>query len=111
MTEQRREAPDRTDPVTLEICWNRHVIVHNQPHAIDSPEARRPTYPQVGDVTASQCAFHVVEAMNECQRAVRRDVYVAHLVGDGPSIRSEEFLPGSTFLITPGVLQGRIEIE
>jgi hypothetical protein len=38
----------------LEVCWDRHVVVYNQPDAIDSPEARCPTQPQVGDVTASQ---------------------------------------------------------
>ena len=39
------------------------MIVNNQPDAIDSSEARCPTHPQVGDVTASQRAFHVGEAM------------------------------------------------
>jgi hypothetical protein len=82
------------------------VIVHDQPDAIDSSEARCPTHPQVGDVTASQRAFHVVEAMNEGKLAVRRDVQVAYLVGDGASICSKEFLPGSTFIVTPGVSQG-----
>ena len=38
------------------------MIVHNHPDAIDSPKARCPTDPQVGDVTAGQRAFHVVEA-------------------------------------------------
>jgi hypothetical protein len=67
----------------LEVCWDRHVIVHNQPDAIDSSEARCPTHPQVGAVTASQRAGHVVETMNEGNFAVRRDVQVAYLIGDG----------------------------
>ena len=87
------------------------MVVHNQPDAIDSPEARCPTHPHVGDVTASQRALHVVEAMNEGQLAVHRDVQVAYLVGDGASIYSEEFLPGSTFTVSSGVSQGRVEIE
>jgi hypothetical protein len=87
----------------LEVCWDRHVVVHNQPDAIDSPEARCPTQPQVGDVTASQRAVHVVEAMDERQFAVRRDVQVAYLVGDGASICSEGFLPGSKFIVSADV--------
>ena len=87
------------------------MIVHNQPDAIDSPEARCPTHPQVGDVTASQRAFQVVEAMNEGQFAVRRDLQVAYPISDRASICSEEFLPASTFIVSPGVAQGRLEIE
>ena len=87
------------------------MIVHNQPGAVDSPEARGPTHPEVGDVTASHHAFHVVEAMNEGQLAVRRDVQVEYLVSDGPSICSEEFLPGSTLIVNTGISQGRIDIE
>ena len=87
------------------------MVVHNQPDAIDSPEARGPTQPQVGDVTARQRAAHVVEAMNEGQFAVRRDVQVADLVGDGASKGREGFLPGSTFIVSPDVSQGRSEIE
>jgi len=87
------------------------VIVHNQPFAIDSPEARCPTQPQVGDVTASQRAVHVVEAMNEGQLAVRRHVQVAYLVGEGASICSEGFLSGSTFIVSSDVSQGRNDIE
>jgi hypothetical protein len=87
------------------------VIVHNQPNAIDSPEARCPTQPQVAGVTVSQRAVHVVEAMNEGQLAMRRDFQVDYLVGDGPGMYSEEFLPGSTFIVCPGVSQGRIDIE
>jgi hypothetical protein len=37
----------------LEVCWDGHVVVHHQPDAIDSPEARCPTHPQVSDLTAS----------------------------------------------------------
>jgi hypothetical protein len=98
----------------LEVCWDRHVVVHNQPDAIDSAEARCPTQPHVGDVTASQRGVHVVEAMNEGQLAVRRDVQVVYLVGEGASICSEGFLPGSTFIVSPDVSQGpevRSDIE
>src|SRR5215217_9299160 len=98
----------------LEVCWDRHVVVHNQPDAIDSAEARRPTQPQVGDVTASQRGVHVVEAMNEGQLAVGRDVQVVYLVGEGASKCSEGFLPGSTFIVSPEVSQGpevRSDIE
>jgi AraC-like DNA-binding protein len=79
------------------------VVVHSQPDAIDSPEA---THPQVGDVTSSQRAVKVVEAMNERQLAVRRDVQVAYLVGEGVSICSEGFLPSSTFTVNPDISQG-----
>ena len=37
----------------LEICRNRHVVMHNQPDAIHSTEACGPTHPHIGDVTAS----------------------------------------------------------
>src|SRR5262245_45468879 len=84
--------------------------MHNQPDAIDSPEARCPTHPQVGDVTASQHAPHVVKAMNEGQLAVRRDVQVAYLVGDA-SKSSEDLLPASTLFVSPEVSQGRGDIE
>ena len=86
------------------------MVVHDQPDAIDSPEARCPTHPQVGDVTASQRALNVVEAMNEGQLAVRRDVQVAYLVGDG-AICSEDFLPFSTLTVGPEVSQGLIAIS
>ena len=79
------------------------MVVHNQPDAIDSPEARCPTQPQIGDVTASQRAVHVVEAMNEGQLAVRRDAQLTYLVGDEASMYCEELLPGSTFTVRPGV--------
>ena len=59
--------------------------MHNQPDAIDSPETRCPTHPHVGDVTASQRAFHVVEAMNEGQLAVRREGGWTHLCLCGPA--------------------------
>ena len=62
------------------------MVVHDQPDAIDSPEARCPTHPHVGDVTASQRAVHVVEAMNEGELAVRRDVQVGYRLGTGYSI-------------------------
>ena len=87
------------------------MVVHNQPDAINSPKARGLTQPQVGDVTASQRAVHVVEAMNEGQLLVRRDVQVAYLVRDGASICSKDFLPGSTFPVSPDVSQGRTDIE
>jgi hypothetical protein len=48
----------------LDVCWDRHVIVHNQPDAIDSLEARGPTHPHVAVVTARERSAHVVEAMN-----------------------------------------------
>ena len=95
----------------LEVCWDRHVVVHNQPDAIDSAKARCPTQPQVGGVTASQRGVDVVEAMNEGQLAVGRDVQVVYLVGEGTSIYSESFLPGSTFIFSPDVSQGRNDIE
>ena len=95
----------------LEVCWDRDVVVHDQPGAIDSAQARRPTQPQLGDVTASQRGVQVVEAMNEGQLAVRRDVQVVHLVGKGATIRSEGFLPGSTFIASPDVSQGPNDIE
>ena len=82
------------------------MVVNNQPDAIDSAEARCPTQPQVGDVTASQRGVHVVEAMNEGQLAVRRDVQVVYFVGEGASICSEGFLPGSTFILSADVSQG-----
>jgi hypothetical protein len=95
----------------LEVCWDRHVVVHNQPDAIDSAETRCPTQPQVGDVTASQRGVQMIEAMNEGQLAVRRDVQVVYLVGEGASICGESFLPGSTFIVSPDVSQGRNDIE
>jgi len=49
--------------------------------------------------------------MNGGQITLRRDVQVADLVGDGASVCSEECLPGSTFVVSPGVSQGRIDIE
>jgi hypothetical protein len=84
----------------LEVCWDGYVVVHNQPDAIDSPEARCPTHPQVGDVAARQRAVHVVDRMNEGQLALRRDVQVAYLVGNR-AIRSEGCLPFSTLLSAP----------
>jgi hypothetical protein len=57
----------------FQVCWNRHVIVYNQPDAIDSLEARCPTHPQVALLTDRQRAAHVVEAMNEAQPAMRCD--------------------------------------
>jgi hypothetical protein len=95
----------------LEVRRDRHVVVHDQPHAIDSPQARCPTQPQVGYVTASQRGVQVVEAVNEGQLAVRRDVQVVHLVGEGASIRGEGLLPGPTFVVGPDVSQGRNDIE
>src|SRR5918998_2529357 len=87
------------------------MVVHNQPDAIDSAQARRPTQPHVGDLTASQRGVHVVEAMNEGQLAVGRDVQLVYLVGEGASKCSEGFLPGSTFIVSPDVSQGRNDIE
>ena len=95
----------------FKICRDGHVIVYDQPDAIDSPEARRPTHPQVGRVTASQCAPYVVEAMNEGQFAVRRDAQVPYLVGNRASVCGEEFFPGSTLIVNPGVSEGWIQIE
>jgi hypothetical protein len=66
----------------LEVRWDRHVVVHNQPDVIDSPEAHCLTQPQVGHATARRRTVHVVEAMNEGQVAVCRDVQVAYLVGE-----------------------------
>src|ERR671936_242436 len=95
LTSSRREIQNRL--TMLEVCGDRHVVVHNQPDAIDSPEARCPTHPQVGDVTASQRAVHVVEAMNEGELAERRDGQLAYIIGDGAGMCGEECLPGSTF--------------
>ena len=83
------------------------MIMHHQPDAIDSPETRCPTHPQVAGATASQRAAHVIEAVSEGELAVRRDVALAYLVGDGASACSEEFLPGSTFSVSAGVSQGK----
>src|SRR5215208_5249317 len=98
----------------LEVCWDWRVVVHNHPEAIDSPQARCPTHPQLGDLTASQRGSHVVEAMNESQLAFRRDVQLVYLVGEGASKCSEGFLPGSTFIVSSDVSQGpevRSDIE
>ena len=62
-------------------------------------------------MTASQRAFQMVEALNEGQLVVGRDVQVRSLVGDVAGICNEEFLSGSTFIVSPGVSQRRIEIE
>jgi hypothetical protein len=40
----------------LEVCRDRHVIVHHQPDAVDASKARGPTHPHRGDVTAGQNA-------------------------------------------------------
>src|SRR3989337_4543 len=98
----------------LEVRRDRRVVVHNQPDAIDSAQARCPAQPEVGDVTASQRGVHMVEAMNEGQLAVGRDVQVVYLVGEGASVCSEGFLPGSTFIVSSEVSQGpevRSDIE
>src|SRR5262249_33592516 len=76
------------------------MVVHNQPEAIDSLEARCPTHPHVGAVAAGQRAVHVVDRMNEGQLAVRRDVQVAYLVGDR-AICGEDVLPCSTLIVSP----------
>ena len=86
------------------------MVVHDQPDAIDLPEARCPTQPHV-DVTARQRGLDVVEAINEGQLAVRRDVQVTYVVGEGATKLSEDSLPGSTFTVSPEVSQGRSEIE
>jgi hypothetical protein len=49
--------------------------------------------------------------MNEGLLAMRRNVQVAYLVADGAIVCSEDFLPGSTFVVSPGVSQGRPDIE
>jgi len=49
--------------------------------------------------------------MNEGLIALRRDDQVAYFAGDGASISSERFSPGSTFIVSPGVSQRRNEIE
>ncbi len=87
------------------------MIVHDQPDSIDSPEASCPTHPQVTRVTVSQRAAYKVEAMDEGQLTLRSDVQLMHLVADGASACSEEFLPSSTFIVSSCVSQGRIEIE
>jgi hypothetical protein len=46
----------------LEVCWDRHVIVHNRPGPVDSPEARCPTHPQIGNVTASHRTFQMASS-------------------------------------------------
>jgi hypothetical protein len=51
----------------LEVGWDGHVIVHDQPDATESLEARCPTHPHVAGATAGQRAAHVVEAVNEGQ--------------------------------------------
>jgi hypothetical protein len=86
ITTQRRSPGSRCEMqnslAMLEVCWDGHVVVHNQPDTVDSPEARCPTHPQVSDLSASQRAVQVVDRMNEGQLAVGRDVQVAYLVGD-----------------------------
>src|SRR5262249_1493683 len=71
---------------------------------------RRPTKPHV-DGTTRQCGVYVVEAMNEGQLAVHRDVQVTNLIAEGATKCSEGFLPGSTFTVSPEASQGRSEIE
>ncbi len=53
-TGSRSSREIQNGPTLLEVRWNGRVIVQNQPEAIDSPQTRRPTQPQVGNVTASQ---------------------------------------------------------
>src|SRR5215207_10736696 len=88
--------------------------MHNQPLAIDSAQARCPTHPQLGDLSASQRGVDVVEAMNEGQLPLRGDVQLVYLVGEGAGKCCEGFLPGSTFILSPEVSQGpevRSDIE
>src|SRR5262245_25709005 len=83
-----------------------HMIVHDQPDAFDFPEARRPTQPHV-DVTARQRGVYVVEAVNEGQIAVRRDLQVKYLISDGAAKTREGFSPGSPFPFSPEGAQRR----
>ena len=52
MTEQRREAPDRTDPVTLEICWNRLIGVVNEQAAALQRTSFTSIVREAGDLSA-----------------------------------------------------------
>ena len=79
------------------------MVVHNAPDTIDAAQARSPTHPQLGRVTASQCALDMVKAMNEGEIAVRRDAQIAYLVSDGAIVCSEGSFPGLTFTFRPNV--------
>src|SRR5215475_5866316 len=96
---------------TRRVYWNGHVIVLDEPDAIDSAEACRPTHPTADDLTVRQRAVHVVETMNEGQLTLGRDVQVTYLVAEGAIKHSENFLPGSSFAVSPDIPQGRSDIE
>src|SRR4029450_11362501 len=86
------------------------MVVHDQPDAIDLPEACRPTQPHV-DGTTRERAVDVVEAMNEGDLAVRRHRQVTYLVGNCGTWCGAHFWPGSTFLVSPVASQRWSEIE
>ena len=53
----------------------------------------------------------MVETVNEGQVAVRSDIQLTDRVTDRARTSGEEFLPGFTLIISPGVSQWWIEID
>lgn len=94
----------------LEVCWTDTWSCRIR----QTPLIRRKCPVQRthnGGVTASLSALDVIDAMNEGQIVVCRDVPLAYLVSDGASICREASFPGLAFTVSSGISQRRTNIE
>src|SRR5262249_4803212 len=99
------------------VCGDVHTFVDAAPKTLyppppfPPPQACRPTHPTVDALTAGEHSLHMVEAVNEGQLTLRRDVQVTYLIVEGAIDHCEHLLPGSPFAVSPDVSQRRSDIE
>ena len=68
-------------------------MMHDQPHALDLPEARGPTQPEIGLQPSVHGSAYAVEAVGECHVIAHSNAEVVHFIIDRTLERREDFFP------------------
>jgi hypothetical protein len=77
----------------LQICWHRHVFVHNAPLIIVLAEASGPSKPALATVPTLEHAARSIEAVRKCNLASDCNLQIADFVIDATFVRCEQCSP------------------
>ena len=77
----------------LQIDRHRVLMVHDQPLAVDLPEASGPTQPEIGLLPSVHGSAYPVEAVGECHVIAHSDVEVVNFIVDRALVDYEYLFP------------------
>src|SRR5436190_23252427 len=95
----------------LQIDRHRVLMMHDQPLAVDLPEASGPTQPEIGLQLIVHGSAYPVEAVGECNVIAHSNVEVVNFIAYRTLERREYFFPNVSECICSHVAQRGHDVE